>query len=339
MFGKITTSDIVPMEINNKELINTALSVIEIESASVRKLADRIDDSFIKACRLLICSKKSVVITGVGKSAHIGKKIAATMTSTGTPAIFMHAVEALHGDLGITPAGSAIIAISYSGETEEILKLIPTFKRFAIPIVSITGNPNSALAQQANVNLNVHVEKEACPNGLAPTASTTTSLAMGDALAMCLLQAKGFSERDFATFHPGGSLGKKLLTTVKDIMHQQDELPMVVKNTSIREALSEISQKNLGMTTVVDSLSNKKVIGIFTDGDIRRTLASDINIGTEMITQVMSNKFIYVTGKTSTSEAINLMEKYKIYCFPVLDDKGSLVGAFSMHDLISARLV
>lgn len=327
------------MEINRQDLINTALSVIEIESSSVRKLSDRIDDKFIEACEILINSKKSIVITGVGKSAHIGKKIAATMTSTGTPAIFMHAAEALHGDLGITPVGSAVIAISYSGETEEVLKLIPTFKRFAIPIISMTGKPSSSLAQQSDVNLDVKVSKEACPNGLAPTASTTATLAMGDALAMCLLQSKGFGERDFATFHPGGSLGKKLHTKVKDIMRRHDDLPIVEDTITIKDALTEISSKKLGMTTVVNSMKDKKVVGIFTDGDLRRVLSKSINIEKEIISKVMSTTFIYVNDETSISSAIHLMEKHKIYCFPVLNSDGAIVGAFSMHDLISARLV
>jgi arabinose-5-phosphate isomerase len=327
------------VKISKQDIINTALSVIEIESSSVRKLSDRVDDKFVTACEILTNSTSSVVITGVGKSAHIGRKIAATMTSTGTPAIFMHAAEALHGDLGIASVGSAIIAISYSGETEEVLKLMPTFKRFNIPVISMTGKDSSSLAEQSDIHLNVNVSKEACPNGLAPTASTTATLAMGDAIAMCLLEIKGFGERDFATFHPGGSLGKKLHTNVEDIMRTGDSLPIVEDTISVKDALDEMSAKKLGMTAVVNSMKDKKVTGIFTDGDLRRLLCKSTEIEKDKISKYMSKEFKYVNAKTSISSAIHMMEKYKVYCFPVVDDKGSIVGAFSMHDLISARLV
>ena len=315
----------------------SALQAILIQRDAIDALSGRIDDHFIRACEIIMACNGRVIVTGMGKSGHIGNKIAATLASTGTPAFFVHPGEASHGDLGMMTGQDVVLAISNSGNTSEIITILPLIKRMGAALISMTGNPSSTLAQEAVANLDVSVAKEACPLGLAPTSSTTATLVMGDALAVALLEARGFSAEDFAFSHPGGRLGRRLLLRVADIMHAGDQLPRVYGDTNLSGALIEISQKGLGMTTVVDRQG--AMIGIFTDGDLRRTLDRPIDIHTTPIGDIMTRNGKTIFEDQLAAEALKLMEDLKINALPVINRDGKLTGALNMHDLLRAGVL
>ncbi|CAN5309376.1 KpsF/GutQ family sugar-phosphate isomerase [soil metagenome] len=309
-------------------------AVIATELAAVSALTDRIDDYFVKACLYLLDCNGRVVVMGMGKSGHIGGKIAATLASTGTPAFFVHPGEASHGDMGMITKNDVVLALSNSGETEEILTLLPIIKRLDIPLIVMTGKPGSTLALAADVNLDISVEKEACPLGLAPTSSTTTTLVMGDALAVALLEARGFTAEDFALSHPGGILGRRLLLRTADIMRAGDAIPRVYEDAKISTALMEMTQKGLGMTTVMNAAN--QLIGIYTDGDLRRTLDRDLNIHQSLIGEVMTRNFKTIQPRTLAAEALQVMESFKITSVLVLSEQQELLGVVHLHDLLRA---
>ncbi len=321
----------------DQKLRSLGLAVIETEAAAVAALAPRINGAFTTACRHMLACAGRVVVIGMGKSGHIGSKIAATLASTGTPAFFVHPGEASHGDLGMITPGDVVLALSNSGETSEIITILPLIKRMGAPLIAMTGKPDSTLAREADVNLDVSVAKEACPLGLAPTASTTAALAMGDALAVALLEARGFTANDFALSHPGGSLGRRLLLHVSDIMHSGARIPQVVRSASLRDALFEMTAKGLGMTAVVDEAG--QVVGVFTDGDLRRTLDRGVDVRTGLVTEVMTSGGVSITPERLAAEALKLMEDRKINALLVVDGAGRLVGALNMHDLLRAGVV
>ncbi|TVP57370.1 MAG: KpsF/GutQ family sugar-phosphate isomerase [Halomonadaceae bacterium] len=318
-------------------LIESARRTITLERDAISDLIDRIDNTFVLACQLILDCRGRVVVTGMGKSGHIGNKLAATLASTGTPAFFVHPGEASHGDLGMITGDDVVIAISNSGNTEELLTILPLIKRKGAPLISMTGNTDSTLARQAAANLDISVSVEACPMNLAPTSSTTATLVMGDALAVALLEARGFSAEDFAYSHPGGTLGRRLLLRVSDLMHSGERLPRVSRSTLMGEALLEISRKGLGMTAIVDQ--EDRVIGIFTDGDLRRTLDQQLNIQTTPIGDVMTTGGRTVLPDILAAEALKVMEKNKINGLMVTDRDNHLVGALNMHDLLRAGVV
>jgi len=324
-------------KINPQQIKQLGLAVIETELSAIEALKSRIDESFIKACELMLGCEGRVVVTGMGKSGHIGNKIAATLASTGTPAFFVHPGEASHGDLGMITPKDVVIALSNSGETGEILTIIPILKRLSVPMISITGKPNSSLATEADVNLHAEVDKEACPLGLAPTSSTTVALVLGDALAVALLDARGFTEEDFALSHPGGSLGRRLLLHVKDIMHTGDAIPMVNEDASLRDALLEITQKGLGMTAIVNK--QNQVMGIYTDGDLRRTLDKNIDVHSANIKEAMTQNCKTIQQHILAAEVLTQMQQNKINAMLVVDDNNTLIGALNMHDLLRAGVV
>lgn len=317
--------------------INAGVRVLKEEAQSLLNLIPSIDEHFAKACEIIVNTKGKVILTGVGKSGHIATKIASTLASTGTQSFFVQAGEAAHGDLGMIGKEDCVIAISNSGEGAELKVLIPILKRRQIPLIAITGNLKSSLATSANVTLNAHVDHEACPLNLAPTSSSTAELAIGDAIAVALIEARGFTERDFAMSHPGGALGKRLLVRCEDLMHKDEELPKVLDNCSVKDALLEMSQKGLGMVCIVDSGNILK--GIFTDGDLRRLLEKDIPL-TVPISEVMS---INIKGlaKTSTlaADALVLMQNKKINGIIVVDEKNHPLGAFNLHDLMREGII
>jgi arabinose-5-phosphate isomerase len=316
---------------------NPALQAIRIERDAISALENRIDDHFIRACEVIMACRGRVVVTGMGKSGHIGHKIAATLASTGTPSFFVHPGEASHGDMGMITSQDVVIAISNSGNTSEVVTILPLIKRMGAPLISMTGNPTSTLAKEAVANLDVSVETEACPLGLAPTSSTTATLVMGDALAVALLEARGFSAEDFAFSHPGGSLGRKLLLRVSDIMHTGDRIPMVDEGTTLSGALLEISRKGLGMTTVVNA--SGAMTGIFTDGDLRRTLDHDVDMKSTPITEVMTTQCTTVTSEILAAEALQIMQDKQINALIVLDEERRPVGALNMHDMLKAGVI
>lgn len=319
-----------------EKLKSLGLAVVQTELTAIKQLEARIDDDFVKACQYCLGCRGRIVVTGMGKSGHIGNKIAATLASTGSPAFFMHPGEASHGDLGMITPEDVVIAISNSGETEELLTILPIIKRLGVPLISMTGKADSNLAREAEVNLDVSVEKEACPLGLAPTASTTATLVMGDALAVALLESRGFTSDDFARSHPGGRLGRRLLLHVEDIMHQGDELPMVGPELMLDEALLEISRKGLGMTTIIE---DGKVIGVYTDGDLRRSLDQKLDVHQTPIGSVMTRQFSAAQSDMLAVEALKLMEDKRINQLPVLNQAGDLIGCLNMHDLLRAGVV
>ncbi|MDQ2163975.1 MULTISPECIES: arabinose-5-phosphate isomerase KdsD [Vibrio] len=322
---------------NQFDYRSVAQQVLATEMAALQQLEQYFDDSFCQACEMIIANDHGkVVVMGMGKSGHIGKKIAATLASTGTSAFFVHPGEAAHGDLGMIERGDIVIAISNSGESSEILSLFTVLKRLNIRIISMTGNPSSNMAKLADLHLQITVPQEACPLGLAPTSSTTATLVMGDALAVALLQARGFTAEDFALSHPGGALGRKLLLKLSDIMHIGDALPTVQPNALIRDALLEISQKGLGMTAVVDS--NMQLIGIFTDGDLRRILDKRIDIHSAAISEVMTQNPTVANPNMLAVEGLNLMQDKRINGL-ILCENGTLVGALNMHDLLKAGVM
>ncbi len=310
------------------------LAVIETEAQAIFELSQRIDQRFEHACELLLACKGRIVVTGMGKSGHIGKKIAATFSSTGSPAFFMHPGEASHGDLGMITRQDIVLAISNSGSTHELLILLPLLKRLEVPLITLTGNPESMLAKSADINLDVSIHQEACPLGLAPTTSTTVSLVMGDALAIALLQARGFSAEDFALSHPGGTLGKRLLLRIDEMAHTGDELPQVSEQATIRTALLEVTAKKLGMTCVVDNQGT--LTGIYTDGDVRRTLTMDYDINTTPLSMVMTRNCRTVQKGLLAAEALAIMQKYSITSLVIVDDQNVPTGVIHLHDLLRA---
>ena len=324
-------------ETSPKDLLALAAGVLDIESRAVDQLKSRLDDSFTAACQLCLDTVGRVVVTGMGKSGHIGGKIAATLASTGTPSFFMHPAEASHGDLGMITAGDTLLAVSYSGETEEVVTILPLVKRMGAKLISMTGKPGSTLANAADVHLDVSVSKEACPLDLAPTASTTATLAMGDAMAVVLLESRGFTEEDFALSHPSGSLGKRLLLRVEDVMHTGDQVPAVGGDVSLSEGLVEMSQKGLGMTAIVDS--DHRLLGIFTDGDLRRAMDAEKNVHETNMSEVMHRDCVTVGPDTMAAEAMHRLEENKITALLVEDDNGVLVGALNIHDLFRAGVM
>jgi arabinose-5-phosphate isomerase len=314
-----------------------AREVLTIEANAVAALADRLDETFTRAIELMLRCRGRVVVSGMGKSGHIARKIASTLASTGTPAFFVHPGEASHGDLGMITQDDVFIGLSNSGESAELLTIVPLLKRHGAKLIAMTGNANSTLAREADVHLDASVQQEACPLGLAPTASTTAALALGDALAIALLDARGFGADDFARTHPGGALGRRLLVHVSDIMHQGESLPLVPVTAKLSDALLEMTRKGLGMTAIVDP--DRRLLGVFTDGDLRRTLETPVEIHTTPITQVMKSAPRTIGPDALAAEAVQLMEQFKINGLLVTDPQGVLVGALNMHDLLRAGVV
>jgi arabinose-5-phosphate isomerase len=323
--------------VNNDAIQSLAKAVIESEASAVTSLLDRVDEDFLTACNFLLECTGRVVVIGMGKSGHIGSKIAATLASTGTPAFFVHPAEASHGDLGMIKSRDTVLALSNSGETGEVNIILPLLKRLGVKIVAMTGNPSSTLAEHADVHINVSVGKEACPLGLAPTSSTTAALVMGDALAVSLLQTRGFSREDFAMSHPAGRLGKRLLLHTRDIMHRGDEIPVVQLNDSISQAIVEMTAKRLGMTAVVDS--GGQVAGIYTDGDLRRTLNSGLDPHVTPVSEAMTAGGRSISPDTLAMEAMQQMQEHAIQGLLVIDDDRKLVGALNFQDLLRAGVV
>lgn len=314
-----------------------ARRVLTVEAGAVTALADRLGDAFAAACGLCLNCRGRVVVLGMGKSGHVGGKIAATLASTGTPAFFVHPGEASHGDLGMITGSDVTLALSNSGETSELVTLLPLIKRLGIKLITLTGNPESTLARAADVNLDVSVAEEACPLNLAPTASTTAALAMGDALAIALLESRGFTEADFARSHPGGTLGRRLLLTAADLMHRGDAIPAVTADVPVSRALLEMSTKSLGMTVIVDA--DFHVLGIFTDGDLRRALDGGIDVHATPIRTVMTPGGKTIAADTLTGEAVKLMQDHQITALLVTAPDGRLIGVLHMHDLLRAGVV
>ena len=319
------------------ELLALAAEVLDIEARAVASLKARMDDDFVAACELCMQTQGRVVVTGMGKSGHISNKIAATLASTGTPAFFMHPAEASHGDLGMITQQDLLLAVSLSGETSEVVTILPIVKRMGAKLLSMTGNPRSTIAMAADVNLDISVAEEACPLNLAPTASTTATLAMGDALAVALLKSRGFTAEDFARSHPSGSLGKRLLLRVADVMRSGDRVPAVGADVTLRDALLEMTDKGLGMTAIVDS--NHGILGIFTDGDLRRTLDSGADIRSTMIRDVMHTGCKTTTADLLAAEALHMLEENKITSLLVADEHNKLIGALNIHDLFREGLM
>ena len=322
---------------DDQQLIASAHRALAIEQRALVALGARIDASFARACRLCLNCHGRVVVTGMGKSGHIARKVAATLASTGTPAFFLHPAEAGHGDLGMITRTDVVLALSNSGETPEVVDLVPHLKRLGVPLIVMTGNANSTLAQAAQVALDVAVAEEACPLNLAPTASTTAALAMGDALSVAVLEARGFTAQDFARSHPGGSLGRRLLLHVEDLMRTGAALPRVLPTASLGAGLIEMSAKGLGMTVVVDAA--ERIVGVFTDGDLRRALETQIDVHTTTMAAVMTAGPKTIGPRELAAAAVHLMELHRITALPVADAQGRLVGALNVHDLFRARVM
>lgn len=312
-------------------------AVIEIEAETINSLLPRIDEKFAQACLLLLNSKGRIIVMGMGKSGHISKKIAATFASTGSPAFFVHPAEAKHGDIGMITADDVVLVISNSGKTEEILALLPFLKRHNIPLISLTGNSNSLLAKSSTINLDISVAKEACPLGLAPTSSTTAALVMGDALAISLLQKRGFTKEDFALSHPGGTLGRRLLLRVEEIMHAGPTMPKVALDALLKTALVEMTQKKLGMTTVV--AKDNTLAGVFTDGDVRRAFDNNADVHKTFISDVMTKNPKVIHAKMLAAEALHIMESFQITSLIVTNEKNAPVGVVHMHDILRAGVM
>ncbi|HHL45162.1 MAG TPA: KpsF/GutQ family sugar-phosphate isomerase [Gammaproteobacteria bacterium] len=321
-----------------KKLQQLGRAVLEVEARAISELIPRVDTGFARACQYMLDCSGRIVVTGMGKSGHIGSKIAATLASTGSPSFFVHPGEASHGDLGMFTAQDVVIALSNSGETDELLTILPLIKRLNVPLITLTGNPRSRLAQAADINIDVTVSQEACPLGLAPTSSTTAALAMGDALAVSLLEARGFTADDFARTHPGGRLGRRLLLLISDIMHTGTDIPRVDKAVPLSDALVEMSNKRLGFVAIVNQ--DDKIQGIFTDGDLRRVFEHEqVDIRTTPIGEVMTRDGKTVHPDILAAEALQIMESSKINALPVVDENNRLIGAFNMHDLLRAGVV
>jgi arabinose-5-phosphate isomerase len=324
-------------KINDERALKLARDVLEAEADAVRALAHRLDQNFLAALKLLLECRGRVVVSGIGKSGHIASKLAATLASTGTPAFFVHPADASHGDLGMIMADDVFIALSYSGETEELVSIIPLIKRTGAQLIAFTGRAESSLAQLADVHLDARVEREACPHNLAPTTSTTATLALGDALAVAVLDARGFSAEDFARSHPGGMLGRRLLTYVRDVMRSGDQVPQVSLDASVHDALFEITSKRMGMTAVVDQQG--RVQGIFTDGDLRRVLERNSDFRTLRIAEVMTRAPRTIGPEHLAMGAVELMERHRINQMLVVDENGLLIGALNTHDLLTAKVI
>ncbi len=325
------------MPIHPDQLKQLASQVLTIEAQAVEQLKSRIDDRFVHACDLMLHCQGRIVVLGMGKSGHIGGKIAATLASTGSPAFFVHPAEASHGDMGMITAQDVVVALSNSGETDEILTLLPLIKRQDVPLIALTGNPDSTLAQTADVHIDVSVPQEACPLGLAPTSSTTATLAMGDALAVALLEARGFTAEDFARSHPGGRLGRRLLLLTDDVMHTGEQMPRNAPDDLLRDALLEMSRKGLGTTVVVDR--EEHVLGVFTDGDLRRALDRQVDVHTAQVAEVMTPHGKTIAPGTLAAEALRMMQEYRINALPVVNSAGKLTGVLNMHDLLRAGVL
>jgi arabinose-5-phosphate isomerase len=323
--------------LNADSVLARGRRVLETEIAGVAALQHRLNGAFVEACRLLHQCRGRVVVTGMGKSGHIGAKIAATLASTGTPAFFLHPAEASHGDIGMITAEDVLIAISNSGETAELVTILPAIKRLGVPMIAMTGRAGSTLARAASVVLDVSVPEEACPHNLAPTASTTATLAMGDALAVAVLEARGFTEEDFARSHPGGSLGRRLLLHVEDVMRTGDQLPTSSPEATLRDGLLEMSRKGLGMTAIVDE--GKRVLGIYTDGDLRRTLDRPTDVHSLRMREVMTPKPKTIKPRVLAAEAVHMMDSARITQLLVVDDDNVLIGALNVHDLFRAGVM
>ena len=326
-----------PQPTSAEHLLALARQVLDIEADALRTTASRLDAGFADAVHLILACSGRVVVSGMGKSGHIGGKIAATLASTGTPAFFMHPGEASHGDLGMITPNDVVLALSNSGESNEIVCIVPLIKRRGAKLIAMTGNPHSTLAREADAHLNAAVDKEACPLNLAPTASTTAALALGDALAVALLDARGFSADDFARSHPGGSLGRRLLVHVRDVMHSGDELPKIDHDASLKVALLEMTKKGLGMTAVVDAAG--KVAGVFTDGDLRRALEHALDLQQARVTELMTPNPKTIGADELAVAAVEKMDTLKINGLLVVDPDNTLVGALNMHDLLKAGVV
>ena len=320
-----------------EKLLALGRAVISTETEGLENLLERIDENFVQACLYILDCKGRVVVLGMGKSGHIGSKIAATLSSTGSPAFFVHPGEASHGDLGMIKDDDVVLALSNSGETDEIITLLPVIKRLGVPLITLTGNADSMLAKTASVNIDVGVEKEACPLGLTPTASTTAALAMGDALAIALLEARGFGAEDFAIAHPGGMLGRRLLLHVGDIMHSGEELPAVLEDTLLSETLLVMTQMGLGSAAIIDE--ENCVLGIFTDGDLRRALDNNIDVHKTVVSKVMTRNYKSINKDCLAAEALAIMEDSRINALPVVNAENKLIGLLNMHDLLRARVV
>jgi arabinose-5-phosphate isomerase len=327
----------IPSQQEMTQMIALGRAVIETEAASVSALISRLDAGFAQACHYLLHCRGRIVVIGMGKSGHIGNKLAATLASTGSPAFFVHPGEASHGDLGMITKDDVVLALSNSGETGELLVILPLLKRLGVPLIAMTGKSQSTLARESEVHIDVSVDKEACPLGLAPTSSTTAALVMGDALAVALLQARGFTAKDFALSHPGGSLGRRLLLHVRDIMHSGEALPSVSLEATLHQALEVMSVKGLGMTAIIDQTG--QVAGVYTDGDLRRTLNQPIDIHQIHVKDVMTRDCKQVPPEMLAAEALQLMEENKINGLLVVDDEQRLIGAFNMHDLLRAGVM
>ncbi|MCH7853202.1 MAG: KpsF/GutQ family sugar-phosphate isomerase [Proteobacteria bacterium] len=319
------------------ELLALAARVLDIESRAIKSLGERLDASFATACALCLDTSGRIVVTGMGKSGHIGGKIAATLASTGTPAFFVHPAEASHGDLGMITDQDLLLAVSYSGETQEVVTMLPLIKRMGIRLISMTGKPTSTLAKVADAHLDVSVSEEACPLNLAPTASTTASLAMGDALAVALLESRGFTAEDFARSHPSGTLGKRLLLRIADVMHTGTDIPTVAADATLGQGLMEMSEKGLGMTAIVGP--EQTILGIFTDGDLRRALDAQIDIHKTLMKDVLHRNSKTASADMLAAEAVHLMEEHKITALLIEDSKRRLVGALNIHDLFRAGVM
>ncbi|MFC5743677.1 KpsF/GutQ family sugar-phosphate isomerase [Dyella tabacisoli] len=327
-----------PTAINGEALVRSARTVIATEAAAISALEPRIGPAFVEACRLILGCAGRVVVTGMGKSGHVGRKIAATLASTGTPAFFVHPGEASHGDLGMILPQDVVLALSNSGESDEVLFILPVIKRQGIPLIAITGNDQSSLATQADLHLDTSISVEACPLGLAPTASTTAALVMGDALAIALLEARGFTSEDFARSHPAGSLGRRLLMHIGDVMHTGDGIPVVNEDASLTQALMEMTRKHLGMTAVVDA--ERRLLGVFTDGDLRRALDDvGVDLRGATVASLMTRGPKTISADKLAIEAAQLMEKHQIHALLVVDHEHRVVGALNIHDLLRARVV
>ncbi len=325
---------------DSASLIAAGRRAIEIEEKALAALRPRLDASFARACTLCLECRGRVIVTGMGKSGHVAGKIAATLASTGTPSFFMHAAEASHGDIGMITREDVLLAISNSGETAEVLLLIPHASRLGVPLIAITGNAKSSLARAASAHLDVSVAEEACPLNLAPTASTTATLALGDALAVALLEARGFTSQDFARSHPGGALGRKLLLHVADVMRTGDDLPRVSPEATLAEGLVVMSKKGLGMCVIVDQAAEGgRMLGVFTDGDLRRVLDTRADVHHTTMREVMISPGKSIGARELAAEAAHLMEKHRITALPVLDASGALVGALNVHDLLRAGVL
>lgn len=321
----------------NFPFIDSALRTIEIERSALADLPERIGPEFEQACRIILSCGGRVAVTGIGKSGHIGNKIAATLSSTGTPALYVHPAEAAHGDIGMITGADVVLAISNSGATKEIIALLPVLRRRGIPLIAMTGKSGSELARSATINLDASVREEACPLGLAPTSSTTAALVLGDALAMSLLEARGFSSEDFARSHPGGQLGRRLLVKVKDVMHPENEIPRVGAGTLLTEALLEVSAGGFGLTTITDA--EERVTGVFTDGDLRRAIDAGRDIARTRVDEVMSENFVHIDENALAAEAARIMQEAKVYVLIVTGADGEPSGIVKMHDLLQANVV